>query len=240
MQTNSQVEHWNIPNRSGYWHILPFYWWEDGHYKTFHKIRQVSLFNCCHVSFWQNILVIASMKSQFYMLLSWLYLRYLTSVMHDSGHVSDSGSIPIPAKIPWFHSDSDSSQHSLIPIPTTIPIIFKTLIPIQGLKCMILIPVPIPVQFSFLDSDSDSSQKWNHSGIGSDSGIGIVHHCLTSDCRLSTVATAVIRKRSGLFHLISWVGWGENFADLPRLFLFHWAHLYELPIAKIPAKLIWS
>ncbi len=39
---------------------------------------------------------------------------------------------------------------------------------------------PIPLCFDFLDSDSDSdsSIKWNHSGIDSDSGIGIVHHCI--------------------------------------------------------------
>ncbi len=70
----------------------------------------------------------------------------------DSGSDSDSSIF----KISDSGSDSDSSKNSLIPIP-----------------------VPIPVQFTFLDydSDSDSSQKCNHSGIGSDSGIGIVHHC---------------------------------------------------------------
>ena len=66
----------------------------------------------------------------------------------------------------WFHSDSDSNLKSLIPIPISIP----------GPKSLIPIPVPIPLCFDFLDSDSDSSIKWNHSGIDSDSGIGIVHH----------------------------------------------------------------
>ncbi len=50
----------------------------------------------------------------------------------------------------------------------------------QGfLKFLIPIPITIPVLFeiSDSDSDSDSSQKWNDSGIDSDSGIGIVHHC---------------------------------------------------------------
>ncbi len=35
------------------------------------------------------------------------------------------------------------------------------------------------------DSNSDSSQNWNHSGINSDSGIGIVHHW----CTLMTLAS---------------------------------------------------
>ena len=56
------------------------------------------------------------------------------TVMHDSGHVlipipaflSSLIPVPIPAKYPLFHSHSDSSQHSLIPIPTTIPTILKS------------------------------------------------------------------------------------------------------------------
>ena len=44
------------------------------------------------------------------------------------------------------------------------------------MKFLIPIPIPIPVLFEISDSDSDSSQKWDDSGIDSDSGIGIVHH----------------------------------------------------------------
>ncbi len=52
-------------------------------------------------------------------------------------------------------------------------------IPIPGAKSLIPILIPIPGIFQMFNSDSysDSSQKWNHSGINSDSGIGIVHHC---------------------------------------------------------------
>ena len=38
--------------------------------------------------------------------------------------------------------------------------------------------IPIPTQFDI--PDSDSSQNQSDSGIDSDSGIGIVHHCLVS------------------------------------------------------------
>ena len=60
------------------------------------------------------------------------------------------------------------SGYILIPVP----------IPIPG-KSQSLIPVPIPAQFDFVDSgsDSDSSRNVTDSGIDSDSGIGIVHHC---------------------------------------------------------------
>ena len=72
--------------------------------------------------------------------------------MHDSGHILIpipipaflNFLIPIPAKILWFHSDSDPSQHSLI-------------------------LMNIPTQSDILDSDSDSSQKQSDSEIDSDS-----------------------------------------------------------------------
>ena len=53
-------------------------------------------------------------------------------------------------------------------------------IPIPGPQSLIPIPVPIPAQFDFVDSDSDSNSSRNvtDSRIDSDSGIGIVHHCI--------------------------------------------------------------
>ena len=58
--------------------------------------------------------------------------------------------------------DSDQSV-----IPTPIPGQLKS-----------LIPTPIPRHLHFSDSDSIPipDKKWNHSGIDSDSGVGIVHH----------------------------------------------------------------
>ncbi len=47
-------------------------------------------------------------------------------------------------------------------------------------ESLIPIPIPIPGLFQMFDSDSVSSKKWNHSGIDSDSGIGIVHHWFLS------------------------------------------------------------
>ncbi len=41
-------------------------------------------------------------------------------------------------------------------------------------------PIPIPGVLQMFDSDSVSSQKCNDSGIDSDSGVGIVRHCIAS------------------------------------------------------------
>ena len=80
--------------------------------------------------------------------------------------VLDSTPIPIPAQILWFWF-----QLKLSLLPQTL-----ILIPIPKQNSFIPIPIPIPGLLGISDSHSHSRHKWNHSGIYSGSGIGIMHH----------------------------------------------------------------
>ncbi len=55
-----------------------------------------------------------------------------------------------------------------------IPILISGLLWKPDSDSRLTLPIPSPGLLQM--SDSDSSQKWSHSGIDSDSGIGIVHH----------------------------------------------------------------
>ncbi len=86
--------------------------------------------------------------------LSWFQFRFWFQAYSESP-------IPIPGLLWKPDSDSDSK------LPLKAWFRFQQKVPITGPKS--LIPIPIAGLWQMSDSDSDSSQKWNHSGIDSDS-----------------------------------------------------------------------